>query len=175
MFFLIEIFRSSSQPQQRTYRSVRSDALGILCPLTCAPFGHDHQRRHAEQHRLAPRDPAPAPPNRGRHPAGDRPGGVYHDANKRERVTPGDIILGIFPSPSPPPPPPPHPGYIRSLLLPLPALRQKYVTSPRGVKGASSPTAQCPHGCFLLPYTWTQLTSPPHVTSSPPLTASLNP
>lgn len=56
-------------------------AQGILCPLTSAPFGHNNQRRHAEQRRLAPRYPASAPPGRGRHPAGDRPDGIYHDTD----------------------------------------------------------------------------------------------
>lgn len=55
---------------------------GFLCPLTSAPFGHDHQRRRAEQRRLAPGDPTPAPPGRRRHPAGDRPDSVDHATDR---------------------------------------------------------------------------------------------
>lgn len=55
---------------------------GFLCPLTSAPFGHDHQRRRAEQRRLAPGDPAPAPPSRRRHPAGGRPDSVDHATDR---------------------------------------------------------------------------------------------
>lgn len=58
---------------------------GFLCPLTSAPFGHDHQRRHAEQRRLAPGDPTPAPPGRRRHPAGDRPDSVDHATDRWDR------------------------------------------------------------------------------------------
>ncbi len=76
-----------------------ANTAGILSPLTSAPFGHDNQRRRAEQRRLAPRDPASAPPGRGRHPAGDRPDSVDHDTDGRESEYTGDIILGIIPSP----------------------------------------------------------------------------
>lgn len=55
---------------------------GFLCPLTSAPFGHDHQRRRAEQRRLAPGDPTPAPPGRRRHPVGDRPDSVDHATDR---------------------------------------------------------------------------------------------
>ena len=103
----------------------------ILCPLTRGPFGHDNQRRHAEQRRLAPRYPARAPPGHRRHPAGDRPGSVNHDMDRRERGYSGDITLGILR--------PGYTGHIRCcLLLPLPASRQKYVTSLCAFKGAIS-------------------------------------
>ncbi len=117
------VFRLSFSPHQR---ASSPPALGVLCPLTSAPFGHDNQRRHAEQDRLAARYPATAPPDRRRHPAGDRPSSVYHDTDRRESERTGDIILGIL-----------HPGYIRSRPLPLPAPRQKYMTSLRCFKGAS--------------------------------------
>lgn len=81
-----------------------------MCPLTSAPLGHDDERRGAQQRRLTPRDPASAPPGRGRHPAGDGPDCVYHDAEMRDFVRRGDMVVDIL-----------HPGCIRSFLLPLPA------------------------------------------------------
>lgn len=110
-----------------TQQSSSPLAQEMVCPLTSAPLGHNNQRRRAEQRRLAPRDPASAPPGRGRHPAGDGPDGVYHDAKRRrDGERSGDIIPGIL-----------HPRCIRSFLLPLPASLSKCVTSPRAFKGAS--------------------------------------
>lgn len=79
---------------------------GFRCPLTSAPFGHDHQRRRAEQRRLAPGDPTAAPPGHRRHPAGHRPHSVYHAGDRPDRENPGDMIAGIF-----------RPPIIRSFLL----------------------------------------------------------
>lgn len=79
---------------------------GFRCPLTSAPFGHDHQRRRAEQRRLAPGDPTAAPPGHRRHPAGHRPHSVYHAGDRPDREKPGDMIAGIF-----------RPPIIRSFLL----------------------------------------------------------
>lgn len=109
-----------------TQQSSSPLAQEMVCPLTSAPLGHNNQRRRAEQRSLAPRDPASAPPGRGRHPAGDGPDGVYHDAERRDGERSGDIIPGIL-----------HPRCIRSFLLPLPASLSKCVTSPRAFKGAS--------------------------------------
>lgn len=113
-------------PPAHTQQSSSPLAQQMMCPLTSAPLGHNNQRRRAEQRRLAPRDPASAPPGRGRHPAGDGPDGVYHDAERRDGERSGDIIPGIL-----------HPGCIRSFLLPLPVSLSKCVTSPRAFKGAS--------------------------------------
>lgn len=93
------------QPAPATKQLRRS-----LCPLTSAPLGHDDERRGAEQRRLTPSDPASAPPGRGRHPAGDGPDCVNHDAEMRDFVRRGDMVVDIL-----------HPRCIRSFLLPLPA------------------------------------------------------
>lgn len=103
--------------QHRYSASVRGASplpQGFLCPLTSAPFGHDHQRRHAEQRRLAPGDPTAAPPGRRRHPAGHRPDSVYHATDRWDREKPGDIIAGIF-----------HPPIIHSFLLLLRGWRHR--------------------------------------------------
>lgn len=87
---------------------------GFRCPLTSAPFGHDHQRRRAEQRRLAPGDPTAAPPGHRRHPAGHRPHSVYHAGDRPDREKRGDMITGIF-----------RPPIIRSFLLLLRGWRHR--------------------------------------------------
>ena len=138
--FFIKPFRNSVVVHQQASIPL---ARVFVFPLTSAPFGHDNQRRHAEQHRLAPGYPAAAAAGRRRHPAGDgSSSSLHHAADTYERLYAGGIIPGIF-----------HPGNVRSplllllllLLLPLPAPLSKYMTSLHGLKGHQLLTVQSAH------------------------------